>query len=168
MWKSDDAVSLLTAYQPGDLCENCIERTAVGYYSSVLSRGIQLQPMASLSAQNLFLQDNSALKFDEVVWRGEANTRVIFKSRYQLGKFNHLHNEPSKNHTQCFKFSNLLPLIFDYIVRGEEARFSPSVQTGPGAHTASYSIGTGSFSGVKQPARGFDHTPHVATRLRKK
>jgi len=32
--------------------------------SSVLSRGIQLQPMASLRAQNLFLLENGALKFD--------------------------------------------------------------------------------------------------------
>ena len=33
-------------------------------YSSVLSRGIQLKRIASLSAQNLFLLENSALKFD--------------------------------------------------------------------------------------------------------
>ena len=136
-------------------------------YGSVLSRGIQLQPMASLSAQNLFLLENSALQFDEVMWRGEANTRVIFKSRYHFGEFNHLRNEPSKDHTQCFVYGNLLLSIFDYIVRGVGARFSPSVQTGPGAHTASYSIGTGSFPGAKQPARGFDHTPHLAPRLRK-
>jgi hypothetical protein len=75
--------------------------------------------MASLSAHNLFLLENSALKFDEVMLRGEANTLVIFKSRYQLGEFNHLHNEPSKDHTQYFEYGNLLPSIFDYIVRGE-------------------------------------------------
>ena len=106
-------ISLLTCGRPATsgLLWRC--------YSSVLSRGIQLQPMASLSAQNLFLLENSALKFDYVVWRGEANTRVIFISRYQLRKFNYLHNETSKDYTQCFEYGNLLPSIFDYIVRGE-------------------------------------------------
>jgi len=37
------------------------------------------------------------------------------------------------------------------------ARFSAPVQTGPGAHPASYTMGTGSFPGVKQPGRGVDH-----------
>jgi len=32
-------------------------------------------------------------------------------------------------------------------------------RTGPGAHPASYTIGTGSFLGVKRPGRGADH-PH--------
>jgi hypothetical protein len=35
----------------------------------------------------------------------------------------------------------------------------PSIQTGPGAHPASYTMGTGSFLGVKQPGRGVDHPP---------
>jgi hypothetical protein len=38
-------------------------------------------------------------------------------------------------------------------------RFSAPVQTGPGAHLASYIMGTGSFPGVKQPGRGVDHPP---------
>jgi len=33
------------------------------------------------------------------------------------------------------------------------------VQTGPGAHPASYTMCTGSFLGVKQPGRGVDHPP---------
>jgi len=36
-------------------------------------------------------------------------------------------------------------------------RFSVSVQTGPGVHPASYTVGTGSFTGIKQPVRGVDH-----------
>ena len=35
-------------------------------------------------------------------------------------------------------------------------RFSAPVQTGPGAHPASYTMGTGSFPGVKQPGRGVE------------
>ena len=37
------------------------------------------------------------------------------------------------------------------------ARFSAPVQIGPGAHPASYTMGTGSFLGVKRPGRGVDH-----------
>jgi len=43
------------------------------------------------------------------------------------------------------------------------ARFSAPVQTVPWAHPASYTIGTGSFPGVKRPRRGVDHpTLHSA------
>jgi len=33
------------------------------------------------------------------------------------------------------------------------------IQTIPGAHPASYTVGTGSFSGVKQWGHGVDHPP---------
>ena len=39
------------------------------------------------------------------------------------------------------------------------ARFSAPVQTGPGAHPASYTMVTGSSPGVKRPGRGVDHPP---------
>jgi len=38
-------------------------------------------------------------------------------------------------------------------------RFSAPVQTSPGAHPASYRMGTGSFPGVKQLGHGVDHPP---------
>jgi hypothetical protein len=38
------------------------------------------------------------------------------------------------------------------------ARFFAHVQTGPGAHPASCTMGTGSFPGVKLPGRGADHS----------
>ena len=45
------------------------------------------------------------------------------------------------------------------------ARFSAPVQTGPGIHPATYTMGTGSFPGVKRPGRGDDHSPQlIATR----
>ena len=37
------------------------------------------------------------------------------------------------------------------------ARFSASVQTGPGVHPASYTMDIGSFPGVKRPGRGVDY-----------
>jgi hypothetical protein len=47
-------------------------------------------------------------------------------------------------------------------------RFSVPVQTDPGAHPAFYTIGTGSFPGVKQAGRGVDYPPHLAPRLKRK
>ena len=37
------------------------------------------------------------------------------------------------------------------------ARFSAPVQTGPEAHTASYTMDTGSLPGVERPGRGVNH-----------
>jgi hypothetical protein len=48
-----------------------------------------------------------------------------------------------------------------------EAIFSARVQTGPGADPASYTMGTGSFPGVKRLERGVDHIPHIAPGLKK-
>jgi hypothetical protein len=39
------------------------------------------------------------------------------------------------------------------------ARLSASVQTGPEAHPASYTMGTVSSPGVKRPGRGVEHPP---------
>ena len=39
------------------------------------------------------------------------------------------------------------------------ARLSAPGRTGPGAHSASYSVGTGSFLGVNLSQRGVDHPP---------
>jgi len=47
------------------------------------------------------------------------------------------------------------------------ARFSAPVQTGCGSHPTSYTMGTGSFPGVKWPGRGVDHPPHLVVRLKK-
>jgi hypothetical protein len=46
-------------------------------------------------------------------------------------------------------------------------RFSASVQTGSDAHSATYTMGTGTFLGVKRPGRGVDHPPHLVPRLKK-
>jgi hypothetical protein len=39
------------------------------------------------------------------------------------------------------------------------ARFSATVQTGPGTHRASYAMRTGSIPEVKRPGRGVNHAP---------
>ena len=48
-----------------------------------------------------------------------------------------------------------------------EARFSAPVQPVPGAHPASYTMGTASFPGVKRLGRGVDQSPTLPPRLRK-
>ena len=45
-----------------------------------------------------------------------------------------------------------------------DARFSATVQIGPGAHPASCAVGTGSLQGVKRPGRGADPQPHFQCR----
>ena len=39
------------------------------------------------------------------------------------------------------------------------ARFSAPVQTGPGTNPASCTMGTGSFTGLRQPRRDVDNPP---------
>jgi len=46
-------------------------------------------------------------------------------------------------------------------------RFSVLVQTGPETHPASYTMGTGSFPGVKRPERGVDHPTPSSAEVRK-
>jgi len=48
------------------------------------------------------------------------------------------------------------------------ARFSAPVQTGPGVHLAFYTIGTGSFPGVKRPGRGVDHPPSSSAEVKER
>ena len=48
------------------------------------------------------------------------------------------------------------------------ARFSASVQTGPGAHPVSYAMGTGCFPGVKRPGRGVDHPPPSSAEVKER
>ena len=49
-----------------------------------------------------------------------------------------------------------------------QVRFSEPVQKGPGAHPASYTMGTGSFLRVKRPERGVDHQPPSSAEVKEK
>jgi hypothetical protein len=51
---------------------------------------------------------------------------------------------------------------------GRGARFSAHFQTGPGAHPASYTMGTVSFLGVKRPGRGVDHPPPSSVEVKER
>jgi hypothetical protein len=54
----------------------------------------------------------------------------------------------------------------DWILVG--VSFSASIQTGSGAHPASYTVGTGSFLGVKWLQRGVDHAPPFNTKVKER
>jgi hypothetical protein len=45
--------------------------------------------------------------------------------------------------------------------------YTAPVQKGSEAHSPTYTMGTGSFAGVKRPRRGVDHPPHLALRLKR-
>jgi len=45
-------------------------------------------------------------------------------------------------------------------------RFFAPVQTSPEAYPAFYTMGTGSFPGVKRPGRGVDHPPSAEVKER--
>jgi len=47
-------------------------------------------------------------------------------------------------------------------------RFSAPVQTGPWAHPAFYTRGTGSFPGVKRPGRDDDHPPSYSAEVKER
>ena len=47
-------------------------------------------------------------------------------------------------------------------------RFSTHIQTGPGAHPVSYTMGTGSFPGVKRLRRGVDHPPPCSIEVKER
>ena len=47
------------------------------------------------------------------------------------------------------------------------AKLSARVHIGYESHTASCTMGNGSFLGVKQPGRGVDHPPHLGSRIKK-
>jgi hypothetical protein len=45
-------------------------------------------------------------------------------------------------------------------------RYSAPVQTGPGAQSTSYTMGTGSFPGVNRPGRGVDYLPTYGAKIK--
>ena len=47
-------------------------------------------------------------------------------------------------------------------------RFSAPVQNGPVAHPASYTMGAGSFPGVKRPGLGVDHPPTSSAEVKER
>jgi len=68
----------------------------------------------------------------------------------------------------CSWYSNLLWVGWSRDQIPVMARYSTSVPTGSGAHSASYTMGTGSFLGVKWLGHGFNHSPPSKTKVKEK
>ena len=69
---------------------------------------------------------------------------------------------------QLSQYSDLLLAVWSVDWIPVVARFSAPIQTSPVAHPASYTIGTGSFSGVKWPGYGVDHRPASSTEVKER
>jgi hypothetical protein len=85
-----------------------------------------------------------------------------------LFPFGFAHKNPFKGMQSELHFSKAryLSRYSDWLRAGRSgdripvgARFFAHVQTGPGTHPASCTMGTWSFPGVKRPGRGADHLP---------
>jgi len=48
------------------------------------------------------------------------------------------------------------------------ARFSAPVQTGPGAHPASYTMGNGPFPEIRRPRRWVHHPPPSSAKVKER
>jgi hypothetical protein len=69
---------------------------------------------------------------------------------------------------QCSQYSDSLQTGWsgDRILVG--AKLSAPFQTSPGAHPASYTMGTRSFPGVKRPGCGIDHPPPSSAKVKER
>ena len=67
-----------------------------------------------------------------------------------------------------FKIFLLNRVLFRRIEPRWGARFSAPVQTGPGAHPASYTMVTGSFPGVEWLDRGVDYPPPSSAEIKER
>jgi hypothetical protein len=87
------------------------------------------------------------------------NVRLCFcGSRHFL----YLNRDSSVGIATCYRLESL------GIESRWEARFSAPIQTGPGAHPGSYTMGTGSFPGVKRPGCGVDHPPPSSAEVKER
>ena len=76
-------------------------------------------------------------------------TKYLFQVKSQLN-FIYPHEYEYSDSLRVGRTADRIPVV---------ARSSAPVHIGPGAHPASYSMGAGSFPGVKGPGGGVDHPP---------
>ena len=102
----------------------------------------------------------------------DASGTKSSKGAPRLSVHTHVTQEPLErlfvtfNNDECAKMYRYLSR-YSYSLRGLRSedripvwlRLSATAQTGPGAHPASCTIGTGSFPGVKWPGLGVNRTP---------
>jgi hypothetical protein len=125
-------------------------------------------------------QGHPALVCDTVHKHPTAASNItVFKLNY--ASFQTAQNTPShskKKITTCMynqqgqgkpsRYSNSLQAGRSRDQIMVEASLSTLIQTGAGAHPASYTMGTGSFLGVKRPRHGVNHLPPSSTKVKER
>ena len=93
---------------------------------------------------------------------GITNTKLV----KQLALIQRLALQPNALPRVALHFYPALPTAVSNLGGGEI--LSAPVQTGSGAHPASYTVCTGSFLGVKPPVRGVDHLPPCSSEVERR
>jgi hypothetical protein len=117
----------------------------------VVNSGLYSRPLTECKMSYLRPMPNSNKATGSVVglfWN--SLLQVNFKGPGKLSRYS--------DWLRAGRFGNRIPV---------SGRFIAQVQTGPGAHPVSCTMGTGSFPGVKRPGRGADHPPLLSPRSRK-
>jgi hypothetical protein len=90
-----------------------------------------------------------------------ARSQSLYRLSYPAHNFNSVRYSDSS-----------VGIATDYVLRSGDripagVHFSAHVQTDPGTHPASCTLGTGSFPGVKRPVRGAVHSPPSSVEVKK-
>ena len=110
-----------------------------------------------MSRSRAFVRNMEVLSF-------KYRTEVICREETCVSK-NSIKEQAQKRMVQRFTSANCEPgWSGDRILVG--TRFSAPVQASPGAYPASYTMGTGSFPGVKRPGGGVNHPPPFSAEVK--
>jgi hypothetical protein len=99
-------------------------------------------------------------------WDAVSNYILAKKVYVQYSETNVMHFSFNLFHFNPGAWARYLSRYSDWLRAGRSgnripvaATFFAHVQTGPGTHPASCTMGTGSFPGIKRPGRGGGHRP---------
>jgi hypothetical protein len=89
-----------------------------------------------------------------------------------IGKMRSAHFFPPTRLARCVGRDSVVGMATRYALDGPGiesrwvARFSALVLTVPGAHPISYTVGSGSFPGLKRSVRGVDHPSPISAEIK--
>ena len=143
------------------------------YRNAIRHCGIKTQWFKTWRSQDLLFVDGGRKLYRNIGSRVRHGTNGVRRRDFGqvlvssgLSNFHQDKTEPVKSgiaqwysdSLRAGRFGDRIPVV---------ARFSAPVQSDPGAHPASYTMGSGSVPGVTRQGRGVDHPPHLAPRLKK-